>query len=482
MKKFILLIECFILALFNTNAQDKFYSYSDMAGNRVILYNQTEILSRNEPYVYQYNNRNKLKVIKNPDFYKQLDKSIVYIVGLETHGKRKYIHLIKDEEDYYVIMDGRLEFLNSVRPANMEQFVEITNKYSYLDLTSTIATQSSYIIRNAETRFPILERYLPIFWEPYSIPETIEDDFTISFKLEERGPSIPLVYSQCTDYNGLITQEELDEKIDEYNNEIKRIQEIQDSIDVHTVVEAKLLDLNLVKDKLDTYKILNFLTKGDIIYVSIYGYDEKSDHYYCILEGKEVIFPSYMLTFLNSEMEEFSIRRGMYNIEKRKEVAKVNDKKRSEERSPKVDAYFDHIKEALKKYNQFVSQKKLFIRNTEYLYSGYKDVGIKVEIFNCFSKPIKYVELKIAAYNSVDDRVGEPRNIKCIGYIYQDESGTYAFEDIFYDRNGIIERLQIINAKITFKDNTVISYSGKDSVRSHMFGYYRTELLDILEN
>ena len=481
MKRFITLIVCFILAQFTMSAQDKFYSYGDMAGKRVILYNQMEILNKYEPYVYQYNNKNKLKAIKNPDFYEHLDKSIVYVVGLETHGKRKYIHLTKDEEDYYVIIDGRLEFLNNVRPTNIEQFVEITNKYSYLDLTSTTATQSSYITRQAGIRFPILERYLPIYWEPYSIPETIDDDFIISFKLDERGPGIPLTYSQCTSYNGFITQEELDKKIEKYE-EAKRIQEIQDSIDVHTVVEAKLINLKAAEDKLDTYKISNFLTKGDIIYVSIYGYDSKSDHYYCILEGKEVIFPSYMLTFSDSETEEFSVKRGMYSTEKRKEVAKVNDKKRSEERAPKVDAYFNHLKEALKNYSQFISQKKLFIKNTELLYSGYNDVGIKVEIFNCFSKPIKYVELKVAAYNVVDDRVGEPRNIRCIGYIYQNESGIYSFEDVFYDRNGIIGKLQIINAKITFKDNTVVSYSGKDSVKAHMYGHYITELLNILEN
>ena len=69
--------------------------------------------------------------------------------------------------------------------------------------------------------------------------------------------------------------------------------------------------------------------------------------------------------------------------------------------------------------------------------------GIKFRVFNPTQKSIKYVIAEIVAVNRVGDKMSYPRRCRGIGPIEPQESGEYEFEDVFVDRNDVIDDLSV---------------------------------------
>lgn len=69
--------------------------------------------------------------------------------------------------------------------------------------------------------------------------------------------------------------------------------------------------------------------------------------------------------------------------------------------------------------------------------------GIKFRVFNPTKKSIKYVIAEIVAVNRVGDKMSYPQRCRGIGPIEPQESGEYEFEDVFVDRNDVIDDLSV---------------------------------------
>jgi len=126
----------------------------------------------------------------------------------------------------------------------------------------------------------------------------------------------------------------------------------------------------------------------------------------------------------------------------------------------------------LEKIEKEISTKQLFYRDYDYVHSDYGELGMKFEIHNCWRKTIKYVEFTTTAYNAVGDvqkdRVGKSVvNVRGIGPLEPGESASWSFEDMYYDRNNIIDWVKLTKITFIFMDGTTKTFSGANNIYKH---------------
>ncbi len=69
--------------------------------------------------------------------------------------------------------------------------------------------------------------------------------------------------------------------------------------------------------------------------------------------------------------------------------------------------------------------------------------GVRFSIFNPTKKTIKYVICSMVAINGVGDVMSYEKNCRGIGPIEAHDYGTWEFDDVFYDKNDVIDDLKV---------------------------------------
>ena len=129
----------------------------------------------------------------------------------------------------------------------------------------------------------------------------------------------------------------------------------------------------------------------------------------------------------------------------------------------KIQAYQDKV--------TYMKKNQIFITKAGYNYDG-DQFGMNYDIYNCFGKTIKYVEITLTCYNTVGDVQRDyfgnsTKKVRGIGPIEPDDGGSYSWEKIFWDEYDVIKNCRITAIKFTFKDGTVKSFSGYANIRKH---------------
>lgn len=129
----------------------------------------------------------------------------------------------------------------------------------------------------------------------------------------------------------------------------------------------------------------------------------------------------------------------------------------------KAQAYQDKV--------SYMKKNQIFITKAGYNYDG-DQFGMNYDIYNCFGKTIKYVEITLTCYNAVGDVQRDyfgnsTKKVRGIGPIEPDDGGSYSWGKIFWDEYDVIKNCRITAIKFTFKDGTVKSFSGYANIRKH---------------
>ena len=116
--------------------------------------------------------------------------------------------------------------------------------------------------------------------------------------------------------------------------------------------------------------------------------------------------------------------------------------------------------------------KQIFYLGNEIYDSGYGWDGVKIKFYNCYKKTIKYIYCTLTAYNYFGDvqadRSGRSTaDIRCIGPIEPGDGGSFSFDDIMNNKNGIIEYYRPTKITITFIDNSTITFNGWAKIKPH---------------
>jgi len=487
---FIFFSLCFSLIAF-AQASDRFDSYESMVGERVIIFDAYSSFLSNGPYAYE-NREGKFKVLKETSVYQSIDSVPVSIISLVQDKRKQYLSIRAEGATLFLLIDKKHDYLKNTRSVSYweDAFEKLTDNYSH------ISYQSPLISFNGDKNDLVFGKYLPISWFSIQCPKKIQDVFRIENKVQNN------TYYWTTEditnnISSFLSQEQFETELAIEQARLlaeRKERERLDSIaDVTTICEAKILHTTeankiLKEGKIDSYD------DDETLFLSIYGYEEEEINPYFkdrrrqlykgYALGKEFTFPASALSFNDETAKSFIESRGLAGADRRKEVAEQNDKKRSDEYLQDIIDRTDRLLERINALEKFRQQKKILIVSQEYSFSDYQ-FGLKFKFYNCYQKTIKYINLTICAYNRVgdlqrDDIGRSKQEVRCIGPLEKGDVGSYDFDELFWDENDIIHRLIVTNVKITFMDNSVVTYSGQKGVELHTTDHYAEEERKIL--
>ena len=343
----------------------------------------------------------------------------------------------------------------------------------------------------------------------HSANATVEyDDLT---RIEWRGMELSddgALYYMC-EYNGVnplerfkvtskffeeskdiifIKKDDIQPYVEKYNTRLakeKRDKEIADSI-----ANTKLRLAIALKEAnyMDNDRPIN-VYKGDTL--AIFSYNPSEDEYVARFHFSNLLFKLDDIEFLDTKKTttegryswetktvktsadaDFLKAKGEEGKEQRFDVAVAYDE-------VQTNIYIGKLKSAIDDYNKEVAYKRknqIFITGIGYLFDSneYSNrFGMRFDVYNCFSKTIKYVEFTMTNYNAVgdvqrDDMGRSSRTVKGIGPIEPEDGGRYSWDDIFWDDRSVIEKTRLTNVKFIFTDGTTKVFSGYANINKHM--------------
>ena len=125
----------------------------------------------------------------------------------------------------------------------------------------------------------------------------------------------------------------------------------------------------------------------------------------------------------------------------RQKAEEEAEKRRQEEYKQNRRAYWERI-------GLVINEVKMI--------SGYETKGISFRVTNPTEKTIKYVVAHINGINQVGDRCTSIKTCRGIGPIAPRETGTYEFDDVFSDKNDIIDDISVIFQVVYMNGGTKI--------------------------
>ncbi len=463
-----------------------------MVGERAIFFDAYSLYQSNGPYAYE-NRDGKFKVLKDDSVYRSIDSVPISIISLVQDKRKQYLSIRAEGTTLYLLIDKKHDYLKNCRSVSYweDEFEKHTDKYSHINY------QSPLISFNGDKNDLVFGKYLPVSWFSIQCPKQIQDSFKIESKVQD-NTHYWTIEEITNNMSSFLSQEEFDKELEIEQARLlaeKIEKERRDSIaDVTTICEAVILHTAKAEEILREKNIDNYRDE-ETIYLSIYGYEERVlnpyfkdriERYYIGYALGEVFrFPASALSFTDESARAFIESRSLDDgLQRRKSVAQKNDEVRREEYLQQLIERTEWMYERLQALEKFRQQKRILILDQEYSFSSYQ-FGLKFEFYNCYQKAIKYINLTITAYNRVgdiqrDDLGSSKKDIRCIGPLEKGETGIYDFDELFWDERDIIHRLVATNIKVTFMDNSTLSYSGQKNVELHTAGHYAEEEMRLL--
>ena len=285
-----------------------------------------------------------------------------------------------------------------------------------------------------------------------------------------------------------IKKDDIQPYVEKYNARLakeKREKEIADSIANSKIRLAIALDEAKFVDDDRTINVY----KGDTL--AIFSYKASDDEYVARYHYSNLLFKSKDIEFLDTKT---TTTEGRYSWDRKTvktsadaDFLKEKGEEGKEQRFEVAAAYDDtqtqiwigKLKTAIDDYKKDVAYKKknqIFITGIGYDYDSNEyssRFGMRFDIYNCFSKTVKYVEFTLTNYNAVgdvqrDDFGRASRTVRGIGPIEPEEGGRYSWDDIFWDDRDVIDKTRLTNVKFIFTDGTTKVFSGYANIKKHM--------------
>lgn len=229
--------------------------------------------------------------------------------------------------------------------------------------------------------------------------------------------------------------------------------------------------------------------KGDTL--AVFSYNASEGEYVARFRVANLLFKPEDIEFFDTKI---TTTEGKYSWDKKTiktsadaDYLKAMGEKGKEQRffvaadfdEAQTKKWLGRLKAAIEDYNKDVAYKKknqIFITGIGYVYDSNEyshSYGMRFDVYNCFSKTIKYVEFTLTNYNAVgdvqrDDMGRSTRTVRGIGPIEPEDGGRYSWDDIFWDERDIIDKTRLTSVKFIFKDGTTRVFSGNANIRKHM--------------
>lgn len=471
MKRIILLsvLICASLGLMGQTGPDRFASYDEMTGKEVWFYNVDLMRRAYGDFIYKMEANGKLKKVSSSTAYDNLSSADVRVGQIYKESGKNFLQVHISGIKYYLLINNNTDFLTNTRSTSYwKQLKDEASKYKYI-------SADSYILRDYTQRHPVQD-YISITWRTLQRPASLDDDVyftfttsnnttrTLNFKAQDftffkkdfvivvpaSSKPAPVVSASTSEVNG--------EKVS--------------TMDSYRVFDADLAWNSSISSVLDTKEYI----PNETLPFTVYGYS--NGYYYGYLLSYDCSFPESYVT-LRYHDAQYLQSRGKSGMEVRKVWAQEYDRIHSAEYLEQNSAYQEEVRlkqEADRKKShellQYLRKHRVIIGGHQ-VSRSYSDYTLRIDIWNWYSKRIKYLDLTLIALNNVrderwDDRSLSVTNRRCIGYIDSYESATYNFEDVFYDYYELIGDIVVCGAVITFEDNSTITISSQAAANMYI--------------
>jgi hypothetical protein len=424
-----------------------------MVGKQITLYDFQTILLGNPKLVCRPV-QGKLKAVPNKELLKWGNTLFLKCVDMLEIKKNVYMKCQSSQYgEIYLNMDLKNPFISKVR-----------NNSAWIDIINQCNADYPYVYDATKAQREV-DAYNEIEWISAIIPNnSIDDEVSLKYKYVLSNFEDKISYSSF--------QAERTNKFknkDEYLSACQ-IQHHKDSIQEikYREMDAKVLPAVCIEKYSFGTENTDNIDNGDTIFV--YYADET------MLKGwyltRQISVPKRVVRVDDERQLQFLEFRGDKNIEFRDSLAfnAAFDytpryfKRLSEE----TEQILKHIEERKKE----LATKQLFLKDVDYEYGEYSDFGLKFTIYNCWKKTIKYIEFTVTTYNAVGDVQCDWAG-KCvavtkgIGPLAPEESATWSWNDMFYDKNDVISKAKLTKIKFTFKDGSVQQFAGYANIKKH---------------
>lgn len=209
-------------------------------------------------------------------------------------------------------------------------------------------------------------------------------------------------------------------------------QEINDS----TYFEAKLKYGSEYYHSVNDYEANKSEKTKNSKNVLIYSIHDKYSLFEGYIDGKVAHFRPSTLEWINDEHRRYIVNnKGDKDLRKKYLLDLYNLKEKN-----KINNY--------KKIGLVITENRYFLNNSSSIVYLFK-------MFNGFDKIIKYVDISLTPFNRVGDITADSNKLQIIGPIEPNQYFSSGFEDVFYDKNKIIDKIEITKVKITFMDGSI---------------------------
>lgn len=468
------------------HSQDRFTSYEDMIGKEVVFYQTDKCFEMNGPYAYSTNGKN-YKPIKDALEYDSINSIPVKVTDIVVWKKKRFLEINTTLKTYYLLLDEKVDYLSFARSITYwrEQFNRHLNELAYINKDCPALNGRTLGDSGAGGFYPITWSALRI---PASLGEKASYDCTVRDKkvyvTEENVQSPNKYFVTRQEYAEIAAREEA-ERIEKARRDsiadrtliCEALLKHKNTSAYYALKEASsLLDYNEIEDTLSVY----------VYYAGEESKTLKTRKYKGIILGYEIEVDKDAVEFKDTEARAYVESRGFKGVAARKETAKERDKAQIDAFTKKLNDKTAKINAKLDAAHKFYRQKKIFLMKSEYAYNDFQ-FGLEFDVYNCFDKDIKYVDFTVVAYNAVGDKQKDylgnhTKSAHCIGPLAKDDEGTWRFDKLFWDEFDIIERLEVTDVRITFKDGSTINYTGKSKIEPHRLSHYADEVLKIFND
>lgn len=407
----------------------------------------------------------------------------VYSIEKDVYTFKKNTYVILKGEDGTILLkeeDAPLYLSSFISKTYWQEKYDLYRKdYVYLDFKKYNQFHSAY----ASIEYDDLAR---IEWRGFELT-----DKGTSFYMCEFNGASPLekfkvtskFFEESKDFS-FIKKDDIQPYVEKYNARLakeKREKEIADSIANCKIRLAIALDDSqfLVDDR------TVYVYKGDTM--AIFSYKASEDNYVARFRYSNLLFKSDEIEFLDTKT---TTTEGKYSWDRKtiKSSADANYLKTkgedgreqrfifaAEYDDVQSEIYINKLKKAIDSINKDVAYKKnnqIFITGIGYEYDSSR-FGMHFDVYNCFSKTIKYVEFTLTNYNAVgdvqrDDLGRSSRTVRGIGPIEPTAEVRYSWNDIFWDDRDVIDKTRLTNVKFIFTGGTTKVFSGYINIKKHM--------------
>lgn len=404
---------------------------------------------------------------------------------LYTFKKKTYIVLENDSETLLLKEEDAPLYLSSFVSKSywQEKYNSYSNDYTYIDFKRYYVFHSV----DANVEYDDLSH---IEWRGLEITKNGAVYYLCEYNGTKPLNKFDITNKFFEEYKDIyfIKKDNIQPYIDKYKARIakeKRDKEIADSIansKLRLAVATDEATFTVDERTINVYK-------GDTL--AIFSYKPTDDKYVARFHLGNLLFEPSDIEFLDTKTTttegKYSWERKTIKTSKDADFLKSQGEKGREQRFDVAEAYDDvqtkiwlgKLKSAIDDYNKEVAYKKknqIFITGIGYDYDSNEyssRFGMHFDVYNCFSKTIKYVEFTMTNYNAVgdvqrDDIGRATRTVKGIGPIEPEDGGRYSWDDIFWDDRDVIRKTRLTNVKFIFTDGTTKSFSGYANINKHM--------------